>query len=82
MALKLNANRKVMGVMRGFGASNAGPRPRAASNRLTPAAAHEDQFMNVVLEDADEVVSDNEVRRLGMIVIRGSSILQLECVEG
>jgi len=38
--------------------------------------------MNLVLEDADEVVSESEVRRLGVIVVRGSSILQLECLEG
>ena len=75
MALRLNANRKVLGVLRGFGA-----RARGASARATDAPP--DQFMNLVLEDADEVVSESEVRRLGVIVVRGSSILQLECLEG
>ena len=59
MAIKLNASRKVIGILRGF-----------------------DQFMNLVLENADEVVSDTEMIRIGMVVIRGASILQLECLEG
>ena len=41
-----------------------------------------DPFMNLVLENADEVVSDTEVIRIGMTVIRGASVLQLECLEG
>ena len=56
VSLKLNANRKVVGVLRGF-----------------------DQFMNIVLEDAEEV--GEERTRIGMIVIRGSSILQMECLD-
>jgi small nuclear ribonucleoprotein G len=59
VAIKLNANRKVIGTLRGF-----------------------DPFMNLVLENSDEVVSDTEVVRMGMVVIRGSSILNIELLEG
>ena len=38
--------------------------------------------MNLVLDNANEVVSEQEVRRMGMIVVRGSSIQQMECLEG
>lgn len=56
---------------------------RLTRKLVTPAILKRaDQFMNLVLEDADEVVSESEVRRMGMIVVRGSSITQLECLEG
>lgn len=58
VVLKMNANRKVAGVLRGF-----------------------DQFMNIVLEEAEEIEESNERTRIGMIVIRGSSILQMECLD-
>jgi small nuclear ribonucleoprotein G len=56
VSLKLNANRKVVGVLRGF-----------------------DAFMNIVLEDAEEV--GEEKVKIGMIVIRGSAIQQMECLD-
>lgn len=56
VSLKLNANRKVVGVLRGF-----------------------DQFMNIVLEDAEE--HGEERTKIGMIVIRGSAIQQMECLD-
>jgi len=56
VSLKLNANRKVVGVLRGF-----------------------DQFMNIVLEDAEE--QGDERIKIGMVVIRGSSIQQMECLD-
>jgi small nuclear ribonucleoprotein G len=58
IAIKLNAGRKVVGVLRGF-----------------------DPFMNIVLEEADEFLTEQSVTRIGMVVIRGSSILQMECLE-
>jgi small nuclear ribonucleoprotein G len=57
VALKMNGNRKVVGLLRGF-----------------------DQFMNIVLEEAQEV-GEEETTRIGMVVIRGSSILQMECLD-
>ena len=58
--VKLNANRNVIGILRGF-----------------------DQFMNLVLEDAEEVGADDNAEKIkiGMIVIRGSSIQQMECLD-
>lgn len=40
-----------------------------------------DQFMNLVLEDAMEVVNDKEQNKIGMVVIRGNSIIQMELIE-
>lgn len=36
-----------------------------------------DQFMNLVLGDAVEETSSNSVNKLGMVVIRGNSIVQV-----
>jgi len=58
ISVKLNANRHVVGVMRGF-----------------------DQFMNMVLENAVEIVSPQERNEIGMVVIRGNSALMLEPLE-
>ncbi|KAJ3100468.1 hypothetical protein HDU97_002205 [Phlyctochytrium planicorne] len=40
-----------------------------------------DPFMNVVLEDAIEESDKNEKSDLGMVVIRGNSILVMEALE-
>ena len=56
LKLKLNGNRCVRGVLRGY-----------------------DQFMNVVLEQAVEV--DTEEKSIGMVVIRGNSIIQFEVLD-
>jgi len=58
LALKLNAKRKVVGVLRGF-----------------------DQFMNLVLDEAEEHASTTEIHPLGMVVIRGNSVVQIECLD-
>lgn len=58
LAIKLNANRKVSGILRGF-----------------------DQFMNLVLEDTVEEVSSTERNELGMVVIRGNSVILIEPLE-
>lgn len=56
--VKINGNRKVTGVLRGF-----------------------DPFMNITLDNAIEEVSAEEKNELGMIVIRGNSIVMLEPLE-
>mmetsp|Transcript_3352 Transcript_3352/g.3677 ORF Transcript_3352/g.3677 Transcript_3352/m.3677 type:complete len:86 (-) Transcript_3352:101-358(-) len=56
--LKLNGNRHVVGVLRGY-----------------------DQFMNLVLDNAVELVSRTEKRDIGMTVIRGNSVLMWECLD-
>ena len=40
-----------------------------------------DQFMNVVLDQAQEVKSPTEKHEIGMIVIRGNSIVMWECLD-
>jgi len=40
-----------------------------------------DQFMNVVLDNATERVSPTEKNELGMVVIRGNSIVMWECID-
>lgn len=37
--------------------------------------------MNVVLDNAIEIVSPTEKREIGMCVIRGSSIAMWECID-
>lgn len=56
--LKLNGNRTVIGVLRGF-----------------------DPFMNLVIDEALEVVRSGEKRPIGMVVARGNSILMIEAME-
>ncbi|KAL4423658.1 hypothetical protein ABPG75_000959 [Micractinium tetrahymenae] len=55
LSVKLNANRHVTGVLRGF-----------------------DQFMNIVL---DGTVDEKLKVDLGMVVIRGNSIITIEALE-
>ncbi|KAF8359024.1 snr-7 [Pristionchus pacificus] len=58
MELKLNGNRRISGVLRGF-----------------------DPFMNMVIEDAIEILKTGEQNRLGMVVIRGNSVVIMEPKE-
>ncbi|KAG7668957.1 hypothetical protein Ndes2526B_g00673 [Nannochloris sp. 'desiccata'] len=55
LSIKLNANRQVSGVLRGF-----------------------DQFMNIVL---DNTVDEKGNVDLGMVVVRGNSIITIEALE-
>jgi small nuclear ribonucleoprotein G len=59
-AVKLNGNREVTGVLRGF-----------------------DQFMNLVVEDTVEKTGagPEDKQNLGMVVLRGNSVLMIECLE-
>eukprot|EP01117_Protostelium_nocturnum_P005802 TRINITY_DN2092_c0_g1_i2.p1 TRINITY_DN2092_c0_g1~~TRINITY_DN2092_c0_g1_i2.p1 ORF type:complete len:168 (-),score=7.75 TRINITY_DN2092_c0_g1_i2:149-652(-) len=58
LAIKLNGNRKVCGVLRGY-----------------------DQFMNLVLDNTVEEVSSSEKNEIGMVVIRGNSVVMMEALE-
>jgi small nuclear ribonucleoprotein G len=58
LTLKLNGNRMVRGVLRGY-----------------------DQFMNIVLEDAVEVPDKADEKRIGMVVIRGNSVIRFEVLD-
>ncbi|KAL2942551.1 putative small nuclear ribonucleoprotein G [Bienertia sinuspersici] len=55
--VKLNANRMVVGTLRGF-----------------------DQFMNLVVDNTVEVNGDDK-NDIGMVVIRGNSVVTVEALE-
>jgi small nuclear ribonucleoprotein G len=40
-----------------------------------------DVFLNVVLDEAVEEKSNGERQRLGMVVVRGNSVVMLEALE-
>ncbi|GAB5590797.1 hypothetical protein Unana1_05697 [Umbelopsis nana] len=51
------------------------------SRRVTGILRGYDPFMNVVLDDTIEEVSPTEKHNIGMVVIRGNSIVILEALE-
>ncbi|KAD4385037.1 hypothetical protein R6Q59_026646 [Mikania micrantha] len=57
LQIKLNANRTVVGTLRGF-----------------------DQFMNLVIDNTVEVNGDEKID-IGMVVIRGNSVVTVEALE-
>ncbi|RWR90153.1 putative small nuclear ribonucleoprotein G [Cinnamomum micranthum f. kanehirae] len=57
LQIKLNANRAVVGTLRGF-----------------------DQFMNLVIDNTVDLNS-NEKNDIGMVVIRGNSVVMIEALE-
>ncbi|PWA58658.1 small nuclear ribonucleoprotein G [Artemisia annua] len=57
LQIKLNANRTVVGTLRGF-----------------------DQFMNLVIDNTVEV-NGEEKNEIGMVVIRGNSVVTVEALE-
>ncbi|KAM0838330.1 hypothetical protein ACQ4PT_061040 [Festuca glaucescens] len=57
LQIKLNANRVVIGTLRGF-----------------------DQFMNLVMDNTVEVNGD-ERNDIGMVVLRGNSVVMIEALE-
>ncbi|XP_068657184.1 probable small nuclear ribonucleoprotein G [Aristolochia californica] len=57
LQIKLNANRVVVGTLRGF-----------------------DQFMNLVIDNTLEI-NGNEKNDIGMVVIRGNSVVMIEALE-
>jgi len=57
LQIKLNANRVVIGTLRGF-----------------------DQFMNLVVDNTVEVNGD-ERNDIGMVVLRGNSVVMIEALE-
>ncbi|XP_071486731.1 small nuclear ribonucleoprotein G-like [Diadema antillarum] len=58
LSLKLNGNRRVTGVLRGF-----------------------DPFMNLVIDEAVEDISPTQKNDIGMVVVRGNSIILLEALD-
>ena len=58
LCLRLNGNRSVTGVLRGF-----------------------DPFMNLVIDDAVENASPQRKNHIGMVVIRGNSVVLMEAID-
>merc|ERR1712025_40203 len=58
LSLKLNGNRIVQGILRGF-----------------------DPFMNLVIDEAVEMQGAQQVGNIGMVVIRGNSVILLEALD-
>lgn len=40
-----------------------------------------DQFMNLVLDNTTEILPNSETKQIGMVVIRGNSITQMEIMQ-
>ena len=40
-----------------------------------------DQFMNVVLDETEEILADGDATSIGMVVIRGNSIVRFEILD-
>ena len=49
-----------------------------ANRHVTGVLRGFDQFMNIVL---DQTIDDKEKNEVGMVVIRGSSIILMECLD-
>merc|ERR1711931_174938 len=58
LSLKLNGNRVLQGILRGF-----------------------DPFMNLVVDDAVEMVGGQQQTNIGMVVIRGNSVILMEALD-
>eukprot|EP00011_Vannellida_sp_DIVA3-517-6-12_P004301 CAMPEP_0114615738 /NCGR_PEP_ID=MMETSP0168-20121206/6322_1 /TAXON_ID=95228 ORGANISM="Vannella sp., Strain DIVA3 517/6/12" /NCGR_SAMPLE_ID=MMETSP0168 /ASSEMBLY_ACC=CAM_ASM_000044 /LENGTH=88 /DNA_ID=CAMNT_0001826823 /DNA_START=23 /DNA_END=290 /DNA_ORIENTATION=- len=52
-----------------------------ANRRITGTLRGYDQFMNIVLDNAIEEVSAHERNDIGMVVIRGNSVVMIEPLE-
>ena len=62
--------KKYMGKMVGLKLNN--------NRQVQGTLAGYDQFMNLVVDDAVQVISSSEQRKLGQIVVRGNSVIRLE----
>ncbi len=52
-----------------------------ASRRIVGVLRGYDQFMNLVLEDVEEITQNEEKVPLGTIMMRGNSIVLWECLD-
>lgn len=74
--VQLNGNRKVIGILRGYDVSEyiLGYDQEIVVNVRQV-------FLNIVLDEAYEERPGGEKARLGMVVIRGNSVVMLEALE-
>jgi small nuclear ribonucleoprotein G len=52
-----------------------------ANRRVVGVLRGYDQFMNLVLEDCEEVAKDDSRTHLGTIMMRGNSVVLWECLD-
>ena len=52
-----------------------------AKREVTGTLAGYDAFLNLVIEAATEGVSTTERRELGQVIVRGSSVIQIQALE-
>ena len=62
--------KKYMGKMVGLKLNN--------NRQVRGLLAGYDQFMNLVLDDAVQIISSSEQHKLGQLVVRGNSVIRLE----
>ena len=72
----LNGSRKVMGTLRGYDV-----RILPKSSTLRHELTYVQVFLNVVLDDAVEEKATGEKVRIGMVVIRGNSVVMMEALD-
>lgn len=73
--VQLNGNRKVLGILRGYDVRDRTLSPLPESHQ---SLTHRKVFLNIVLDEAVEEKAGGEKVRLGMVVIRGNSVVMLE----
>lgn len=73
--VQLNGNRKVLGILRGYDVRAA---ILFALPGITDCLTQQKVFLNIVLDEAVEEKAGGEKVRLGMVVIRGNSVVMLE----
>lgn len=69
--IQLNGSRKVIGVLRGYDVSHPN-----AWKCFKPKG--EQVFLNIVLDEAVEEKANGDKVQIGMVVIRGNSVVMLE----
>ncbi|EEQ34893.1 hypothetical protein McanCB56680_000246 [Microsporum canis] len=77
--VQLNGNRKVIGLLRGYDVRCS--QYPIARRGCVMSLTLEQVFMNIVLDDAVEEKNGGEKVPLGMVVIRGNSVVMLEALE-
>ena len=79
LAIKLNGNRHITGSRATSPRRHAQSLMRSA--RRTGTLRGFDQFMNLVLDETVELVNATDRNEIGMIVLRGNSIVTVEALE-
>ncbi|KAG7152136.1 Small nuclear ribonucleoprotein G like [Verticillium longisporum] len=80
--VQLNGSRKVIGVLRGYDYLDKRLFVQLnGSRKVIGVLRGYDVFLNIVLDEAVEEKEGGEKVRIGMVVIRGNSVVMLEALE-